>query len=175
MPRTICVIAIVTAALAVLTISAQAQSICVSCDNPSATYACRLDAAFGQPEGKQLKRLVRLSCLQDIAKAFGHEVCRVRRGAVGPCTGEPYTIKLRRPDADAPPSPYQARPSKEPAQQRAARPAKPRRRDDPPKTVVELAEKAGKDSEKQLKKAGKAVGRAVRKTWRCVTSLFGNC
>jgi hypothetical protein len=175
MSRTTCALVIIAATLTALPSMTRAQSVCVSCDSPAGSYNCRLDPAVGQSAGKRAQRLLQLACIQDIAKRFGHEACRVRRGAVGPCTGEPYTISLHPPDANAPPSPYQARPATDPGQQRATRPAKPRKKDDPPKTVVELAEKAGKDSQKQLQKAGKAVGRAVSKTWRCVTSLFGDC
>ncbi len=72
-------------------------------------------------------------------------------------------------------------------------PAVSPRKDRPPQTVQELAEKAAEDSKKgvnkagkfvvdtakstgkQIEKAGEAVGGAAKKTWDCVVSLFSKC
>lgn len=170
--------AVLTFAITLLAAAASvsAQPVCVVCERPSASYRCLLDPHVAVAEGKKTQRLLTLACIQDIAKRYGHESCGVRRGAVGPCIGEDHTITLAAPNPNAPPSPYQARPTKPPtAHKRADSPTKARKKDAPPETVAELAEKAGEDSKKQLQKAGKAVGRAVSKTWRCVTSLFGDC
>jgi hypothetical protein len=176
MSRTIYPVLMFAITLLATVTSVSAQPVCVVCERPSASYRCLLDPHVPVAEGKKARRLLTLACIQDIAKRYGHESCGVRRGAVGPCIGEDHTITLTAPNPNAPRSPYEARSTKPPAEQKTApQPTKARKKEGPPETVAELAEKAGKDSEKQLQKAGKAVGRAVRKTWRCVTSLFGDC
>ncbi|MCH9807439.1 MAG: hypothetical protein K0U74_06890 [Alphaproteobacteria bacterium] len=42
-------------------------------------------------------------------------------------------------------------------------------------TVVDAAETAAKSTGDVLKKTGKTIGTAAEKTWRCLSSLFGDC
>jgi hypothetical protein len=73
--------------------------------------------------------------------------------------------------AATPPPPATAQPAAEPA---------------PPNTVEELAKQTVQSSQEGIKQAGKAVtdtaqsagnavGNAMKKTWNCVSSFFGNC
>ncbi len=43
------------------------------------------------------------------------------------------------------------------------------------KTVTETAKNAADATGKTLKKTGDAIGGAAQKTWRCLTSFFGDC
>jgi len=166
---------------------ALAQELCVSCQAPSASYNCVLKLPDGASSPPQARRLLQLACIEDIAKRYGHESCGVRRDMVGPCIGETHFLEwgqrgiqggVAKPDgADS--MPGQANGQPEPAGTVPSAPPQKQpekgKATEPPKTVVEMAERAGKDSGRQLKEAGDAVGSAVRKTWRCISSFFGDC
>jgi hypothetical protein len=166
---------------------ALAQEVCVTCQAPKASYNCVLKLPDGASAPPQARRLLQLACIEDIAKRHGHESCGVRRDMVGPCIGETHFLEwgqresqgsVTKPDetaskpglADRQQAPVGIAPSVTPQKQPEKVGAS-----EPPKTVVEMAERAGKDSGRQLKEAGDAVGRGINKTWRCITSFFGDC
>lgn len=166
---------------------ASAQEICVVCTQPAGAYSCNVEGWSKLKRFRKAAQLAQLACIKDIAHRHGHGECRVRTDTTGPCGGTPYKVTLRADDVPAPPPatapqmrppPGVTPPTGSPAQpnkpgQVPAPPAKAE--DGPPETVVELAKKATKDSERQIKNAGKAVGGAMQKTWRCLTSFFKDC
>lgn len=108
-----------------------------------------------------------LACMSSIAREGGHESCAIRRGTTS-CEGREHVIAG---DDEAPKPPRTASKGEAPPAETRA----PEKESDEPKTVKELAERAAKGSGEQLRKAGDAVGKASRRTWDCVTSLFSAC
>jgi hypothetical protein len=171
------------------TAGAAAADVCVVCSGPDATYRCTVDQANDIGRYRSGDRVLQMLCISELARAGGHTKCRVSRDATGFCAGEPRTIglagleaALAHGSADAPPAPvdgHQTPPA--PAQ------------GGPPRTVEELARRTTQASSEQLRKAGEvmsdsassaasrleragdAIGRAAKKSWLCVTSLFNQC
>lgn len=176
---------------------AAAQEYCVTCTGPDATYRCVIGG-----EASQAARTSRgqFLCITELAKAGGHASCSAARGQATPCPGETRTVMFSLGDpgaspleATAPqppgqpvnppptmaaplapgqelapvtlPPPGPAAPHAAPTETGTA-PAEPK-----PNMVEDLANKTGK----AVSDTGKAVGGAVKKSWDCVTSLFGNC
>lgn len=174
---------------------ALAQEYCVTCTGPDATYRC-LIGGEASPSARSSRG--QFLCITELAKAGGHASCSAARGQATPCPGETRTVMFSLadpgaapPDGTPPPAgtplfvpvpssnhlPPVALPP--PAQQQAP-PAPPQDPGDTgatppeqtkPNAVEEFADKTGK----AVSDTGKAVGKAVKKSWDCVTSLFGNC
>lgn len=184
-------------AAVVLSASAVAQEYCVTCTGPEASYRCLI--------GGEVPPAVRSSsgqflCITELAKAGGHASCSAARGQASPCAGETRTVMYSLADPAGPLAPGTAppaaglspppaaglppiserelapvplppvdqqtqAPSVAPAETGTA-PAAPK-----PNMVEDLANKTGK----AVSDTGKAVGGAVKKSWDCVASLFGNC
>lgn len=168
--------------LGLVSTSAQAGSVCVTCEQPTETYECRLPA---DADLKSASRAVRtgskLLCMRAIAKAYGHTTCRVRKRAVGPCTGAVVDLAaLAAPNqsASAPAPDDRSREITQPGGAIApSLPATPRDQpehpanstpdpdkaqkqkpsDEAPKTVVELAKRTADATNKQLKETGDTV------------------
>ncbi len=171
--------AVAVAALLALGASARAQGICVTCSQPNGAYACDIDGWDKLENLRKGTRMAQIACITDIAKRYGHGECRVRQGMVGPCMGHRHLVSLKAAPA-SPPQGVATAPL--PPANVKPRPPGPAPQNQPPRTVVEMAGNAAKDTGKQLEKAGeavektgKAVGGAVSKTWRCITSLFSDC
>lgn len=179
------------ATLFILARDAAAQEICVVCTEPLGSYSCNVEGWSKFQRFRKAAQFAQLACIKDIAHRFGHGECRVRTDTTGPCVGTPYKVTLEGSDVLASPpavAPTAQPPGVAPQAGAPAQPNKPgqvkpgevpkppaKAENAPPETVVELAKKATKDSEQQIKNAGKAVGGAMQKTWRCLTSLFKDC
>lgn len=173
---------------------------CVICEGPAVRYACTFNDSTAQPGDSRL----RLLCITELAKAGGHASCAVDRTAQGACGGTVKVLALPDgglPPALQPPAAANALPTTAtgtPAAQLPATPqptagAEPAHSDAPPKTVQEMIAKGTVSASKSLEKtgevaaesakstgtaiesAGTAVGNAAKKTWNCITSLFGDC
>jgi hypothetical protein len=178
---------------------AKAQEYCVTCTGPDATYRCVIGGEA--PPASQSSR-GQFLCITELAKAGGHASCSAARGQATPCPGETRTVmfSMAEPGPGAPPieaaapsppgqlgspgvsyapgAPGQALPPvalppadhapMPPAPQDTGTAAPPQPK---PNVVEDLANKTGK----AVSDTGKAVGGAVKKSWDCVTSLFGNC
>ena len=176
--------------------TAAALDYCVSCAKPDAHYNCRIDVASANPRDLRLQ----LMCISQIAAAGGHETCAVDSPQPPTCPGTlkvvaaPDGIQAPPPIAEPKDAAAAATPPP-PANNTVAAPAETvvPKAPKPPKTVQEMVEKgaastgknleeaggAVKDTAKSaggiLQKAGSAVSNAAKKTWICVTSLFGDC
>ena len=167
------------AALLTMAVPASAQSLCVTCTQPQASYSCDVEGWSKLQSLRKGSSLAQMACITDIAKRYGHGECRVREGYVGSCMGARHVVSLKAAPTTAPPQAGAAPPVAPGGQQP---PAPTVAKNQPPRTVVEMAGNAAKDTERQIEKAGKAVekttkavGGAVSKTWRCIVSLFSNC
>jgi hypothetical protein len=182
---------VVAAAVTVLalTTGVNAQEFCVTCSGPTAAYRCLIggentNAAARSSRGQFL-------CITELAKAGGHASCSATRGQSTSCPGETRTVMFSLADPGAAPlattsppplvpvpssttplppghdlppvalPPPQAQPAQPtpPVETGTAPPA-----NEKPNAVEDLANKTGK-----------AVGNAVKKSWDCVASLFGDC
>jgi len=179
-------------ALCAFAAAASAQEFCVTCTAPDATYRC----VIGGDNVAARSSRGQLLCITELAQSGHHASCSAGRNTEGTCPGELRTVMFppdaeptAPPLADTPPmSPPPAIPgpyAKQPVEARApngahppevappagATPAEAPPPDAPPKTVEEGLKKAGK----AVTDTGNAVGNAMKKTWTCVTSLFGDC
>ena len=170
---------------------AAAQEYCVTCSGPPAKYRCII---AGDASAAARTSRGQLLCITELAKSGNHESCSVGRTTATPCEGEPRTVTFTSaaeaalpplgespPPASAPSAPEPQSPALA-AGEAAGTPAEA----PPPQTVEELAKETAKASGEGLKKAGEAVtdtakstgaavGGAVSKTWKCLTSFFTNC
>lgn len=172
---------------------ATAQEFCVTCKGPDASYRCTIG---GDPPAGARSARGQFLCITEIAKAGGHASCSATRAQDTPCPGPTRTVMFPPGEIGPPPTaeggtplapvspaplPPPAPPvgavtqpaphpqpgvAYEPPPPPAAPPA-----EEKPNAVEDLANKTGK----ALNDSGKAVGNAVKKSWDCVTSLFGNC
>jgi len=182
------------AALLILaTTSLDAEELCVECTGPPATYRC--DAASNPATGASFQLL----CVKQIATRGGHDRCSVDRTRSNiPCNGVLVTLDQPADGAAlSPPSPAtnSAAPpiATPPSTPPVAAPTPAQSHNGPPATMEELAKETAEQSKKDwaaandkvqesaqaagqnLKKAGGAVGDAVKKSWNCVVSLFSQC
>jgi hypothetical protein len=175
MSRRVAAIAGLLAAL--ITSAAGAQGVCVECRGPDRGYRCTVKDSERVQGIRGSGRAIELLCLSEIARAGGHESCRAGNSYSGPCIGQHYEVDISK-AAEAPSESAQAG-AQEPDKEKAAALAE---RKGPPQTLEELARDTlakSKDqlseADKQVKKAGEAVGGAVQQTWDCLTSLFKRC
>lgn len=178
----------VRTSLATLLIAAATPSLagelCVTCSDPVATYRCQLE---GADPAASLPAAAQVLCIKEIATRGGHTSCSVSRDQSGaPCNGMAVTVAV---PSIGPLKP--AAKSAEPPPQIAGAPAPPpappaNATDAPPATMEALAKEAAKQTKKDLentteaagegvKKAGASVETAVKKTWKCLSSLFTAC
>lgn len=177
-----------------LSASAEAQEYCVTCLGPDATYRC-LIGGEASPAARSSRG--QFLCITELAKAGGHASCSAARGQAQPCPGETRTVMFSLGDpaaspleanaphpngAGAPPAvsmtpppgelapvalpPADQPPIAPPQETGTTAPEQPK-----PNMVEDLANKTGK----AVNDTGKAVGSAVKKSWDCMTSLFGDC
>ncbi len=173
-------VVVLTAAVAA---PATAAEYCVTCASPAAMYACVVEGAApdAPPDARE-----QLLCIAALAKSGNHESCSVPRSAPKPCPGILKIVAL--PEAGLPALPADAARADPDGAAEGAEPA-PKA----PRTVEELAKKTVETSQQGLETAGKAVtgtakkagekveeaggavGRAAKKTWDCMLSLFSDC
>lgn len=158
---------------------ATAQEYCIACTQPTAVYRCVIEDA--RPGGQSLTRL----CLTALTRDGGHAHCSVKGGTVFDCNGPikrvPWTA-LETGQVAAPAS--SEREASKPAaagnsDPKAEPKAEPKGE---PKTMLELAKRANENMQKaneemkeQAQSAGQAIGKASKKTWECMLSLFLGC
>ena len=185
------------AAITALLASAAARAdVCVSCAGPDAAYACTVAGVSMSKDDARYKLL----CITELAKLGGHQSCAVSRAVTAPCPGEPKTIAapvgaggLDEPLIASPPAETSTPPGGadgQPASNQATTTTVP-------KTTTQGGEQAqgdggvegGDAAEKTdnsaaglakstgdaMEKAGKAVTDAAKSTWKCLSTLFGDC
>ena len=164
---------------------AQNRAICVQCIEPNFAYRCEVEASPQHQAFLANDRLKRMACIRQIAKASGHAVCKVSKDQPIDCAGQSYSVdisQMAQSYLNRVPSsvrnsfvgPRQA--------QRSTEGQGKNKQNEPPKTVVELAERTAENSQKQLENAGAAVKDAgnyvtgsIKQTWTCLASLFQDC
>jgi hypothetical protein len=162
--------AMLAAALALGAGSAAAQEYCVACSEPDAVYRCIIEGA--QPGGAQP---LQMQCVTAMAKAGGHATCGVRRGTVFQCDGPIKRVPWIAAGEETPAPIATPKPSEKPADPAA-----------PPKTMLELTDRASKKTADDMKKAGETmkegaqnlgdgISSGAKKTWECISSLFFKC
>jgi hypothetical protein len=146
---------------------ASAQEYCVSCTEPTAIYRCVIEDA--RPGGQSLTRL----CLTALTKDGAHASCGLKGGTVFDCNGPVKRVPWTAEGTGRVAAPAAA----EPQAAKAGADSKGE-----PKTVVDLAkranenlQKANEDAKGQAQTAGQAIGKATKKTWECMLSLFFRC
>lgn len=184
-------LAAMTALLA--TVAARAD-VCVSCAGPDAAYACTVAGASMSKDDARYKLL----CITELAKSGGHQSCAVSRAVTAPCPGEPKTIAAPAGAGDFDETPTPSPPAQTSAPPAATgQPASGQGTTTVPKTTTQGGEPAqgdngvngGDAAEKTdnsaaglaklagnaMEKTGKAVTDAAKTTWKCLSTLFGDC
>jgi hypothetical protein len=155
---------------------AGAQDYCVTCTGPDAKYHCIIggnaSVAARSSRGQML-------CITQLAQSGGHASCSVSRTTAEPCEGQVKTVLF---PTDEPGTTPVEMPTPPPEAALPAPPAPVPAPQQPPGAAEAIA----KDSDNGLKKAtdavtgtventGKAIGNAASKTWKCLSSFFGDC
>ena len=173
-----------TAALLMSTaVAAENRAICVQCLEPDVAYRCEVNASPQHQAFLANEKLKRLACIRHIANASGHAVCKVSKDQPVDCAGQSYSVDISQMAQSyvnrVPSSVRNSFVGPAPAQGSSEG---DRDKDDPPKTVVEMAKRTAENSRKQLENAGAAVKDAgnfvsgtVKQTWTCLASLFQDC
>lgn len=160
--------------------AASAQSVCVECREPEKSYRCTIKGSEKVQNVKGSSRAIEFVCISEIARARGHQSCRVSTGYAGPCIGEHHEVDIARPagDSAAAASPEKSAGESSAKSEQQAQP-KPK---GPPQTLEELARDTMSKSKEQMtaadegmRKAGSAVTGTLKKTWDCMASLFSRC
>lgn len=155
---------------------ALAQELCIECAGPDVTYRCSVKDSERVAHIRGSGKALEFVCISELARAGGHKSCKVGTGYSGPCIGQPRTIDLSKSGDDV--ITVTGRPAPAPGDQAAGQPppegdAAAQQKKGPPQTLVELARESGADE--SMKKAGQAVGGALKKSWSCLSSLFTDC
>jgi hypothetical protein len=167
-----------------------AQEFCVTCASPEASYRCLIG---GEASTASRSSRGQFLCITELAKAGGHASCSATRGQATPCPGETRTVMFTVGDPEA--SPLETTPmATPPAPVAPLAPGKdispvqlpPPGQQQPPTHVPQTTEapeepkpnaveKFAKKTGEAVTETGEAVGSAMKKTWDCVASLFGDC
>ena len=160
---------------------AASQGLCVECTGPDRNYSCQVKDAEKAQAYRGAQRAQEYLCISETARAGGHQSCRISTSFSGPCMGQVFEIDLAKVGSETivigrPPEDATA------GQPGAPQPKAGPSTKEPPQTLEELARQTVakskaqmSEADKSVKKAGDAVGGAVKKTWDCMTSLFQRC
>lgn len=163
----------------------RAAELCVSCAGPDTNYACVVDGVGGEGGADSFKLL----CISELAKAGGHTSCAVARVSQPPCQGERRTLAAPA-GLGTMPAANTAAPSGVPmpgptgadnnAVYRGVSPADPANPTAPQQATGDaptspVPAPTGDGGSSALEKASSVIGDAAKASWRCVSSLFGDC
>ncbi len=168
----------IVVAMAVTPVAA-ASEVCVTCSGPPAIYRCTVDEASRIEGYRHSKRVLQLACITELAREGGHEKCSVRRTSSDDiCFGQERQISIigsldalaerAQTEAEVEGVPQALTGIEQPP------PEQPKKAG-PPKTVEELAQRTASASKEKLEKTGDSLGKAVKKGWGCLASLFQDC
>ena len=178
---------VATAAFISLGAYAHAQEFCVVCAGPEASYRCLIGGNV-----HQATRIARgqFLCITELARSGGHTSCSASRAQATPCAGETRTVMFPPGELDnapsqpaatevdplpAPPPPADAMSPPPLGPGEDAQHATNEEHNAPDPASSNPLENLSKKTGKAVQDTGEAVGGAVKKTWDCVTSLFGDC
>ncbi len=162
---------------------AMAQEVCVECSGPDTRYRCSIRDFEKIAKYQASSKVLEYVCITELARAGGHASCRAGNSFQGPCIGQsrqldPATVGELPPEPAAKASVAGAEPRNPSNDPAAQPPAKNQAGRDSPQTLEELARRNKLDMsgvKDGLNTAGKAVGGAVKSSWRCLSSLFSDC
>jgi hypothetical protein len=151
---------------------AAAQEYCVRCAQPDATYRCVITDPRPLPGGS-----LQLACITALATEGRHASCAVQRDVtVFQCDAPVRRIVL------GPAAGTDGAPPPVPQVVTALPSAAPTPPNEPPRTLLEAAQRAKEATDRQfgatnekMREAGAATSEFLRKSWRCVGSLFMKC
>jgi hypothetical protein len=151
---------------------ARAQEYCVTCTQPDAKYRCVIG---GEPAAAVQSSRAQLLCITELARTGPHASCSVGRTTTAPCEGELRTLIFPSgPDLAEPPLPPG------PDLNAGGSPAGPDIQGAPPpdrghpETLQDGANESGGAAGDEGQ-SGNAVGKALQKSWECLSSLFSKC
>jgi hypothetical protein len=173
--------------------SAASADYCITCQNPSATYRCRVTGDGAKPSDA-----LKLYCVIRTAKEGNHSSCKAQKATSG-CVG---LVKVYNYDGPALPESLTSDPRVRELQQRVERDQRTFQepKGDEPSSLFELGGRAVDASKNRLRNAGAAIGIGgsesephaaipppqsaqsagesegfAHRSYRCMRSLFRNC
>ena len=172
-------VAAASCAFAFTPVAQSAEQVCVICEAPDAQYSCSFapQAAGSGPSGRASGAL-KYRCISEVAQTYRHRRCKVNDTPVADCAGTVHMLAAPSAAAAGPaPEAGDAAPG-EAAESRPSTAGAETAGPDgggEPKTVVELAKRTAKSTQRQIEKSSETVEDMARQAWRCVTSLFAKC
>ena len=149
---------------------AAALDFCITCTAPDAHYLCRMD----RPPAHSRDLRLQLLCISQLAQIGSHATCAIDNPRPQTCNGVLRVVEAPE-DLTAPPA-TAAGPSPEPAaepSQGAAETVVTKEVSEPkPPQAADAAPAKGGGV---LDKTGRAISQAAKKTWKCLSTLFGDC
>lgn len=161
--------------------AAHAQTICVRCAGPEASYRCQTTAEMPVSE-----KSIGLFCAAKLARERGHQSCATERG-VKECDGPIVAFAY---DPAAAPEAFNAGGDGQAPLHQQPESGEPETLADLTKNAVDNSAKnmekagetlgdaardAGQATTNALKGAGKAIGDATKKTLKCLGSALNDC
>jgi hypothetical protein len=161
--------------------TAGAQTSCVRCTSPDATYHCTAGSAENAEAVPQ--KAAGLFCAAKVASEFGHQSCATQRESAA-CDGIAVTYaydEQTAPGASAPRWQESRQPGRKGEPETLGEFAKDTAEasgeavKNAGETIGDAAENAGKATTDAIKGAGKAIGDATKKTLKCLGSALNDC
>lgn len=158
---------------------AQAQTVCVQCSEPEATYLCQplTDSSLPLPAAE-------FFCVSQVAKQKEHKVCSLQRGRKD-CEGELVSYAydggigndapVHFNDGDEEKTPKQTEPSTLGEFTKRTIDSSSRAAKKAGENIGNVASGASQATTDAIKDAGKAIGDATKKTLKCLGSALNDC
>ena len=161
-------------AVAALVLSSQGASaldFCITCTTPDAHYLCRMDSPSANPRDLRLQLL----CISQLAEIGSHGSCSIDNPRPQICNGVLRVVEAPQ-DMIAPPT-AAAQPAPAPVAQPAEAAAETvvTKEGADPKPPAPPSNPALAKASGVLEKTGSAISQAAKKTWKCLSTLFGDC
>lgn len=158
------------AALALSGPCAAALDFCITCTAPDAHYLCRMDSPSANPRDLRLQLL----CISQLAEIGSHASCSIDNPRPQTCHGVLRVVEA--PQDMAPPPPAAAAqtapaPAVEPTGAAAETVVSKEALEPQPPPSNPAPAKAGG----VMEQTGRALSNAAKKTWKCLSTLFGDC
>ena len=158
------------AALAFSGQSAAALDFCITCTAPDAHYLCRMDTPSANARDLRLQLL----CISQLAEIGSHATCSIDNPRPQTCNGVLRVVEAPQ-DITAPPAAV-AQPAPAPAEPaKAATETVITKEVSEPTTPAPASNPAPAKTGGVMEQTGSAISQAAKKTWKCLSTLFGDC
>ena len=159
------------AALALSGQGAGALDFCITCTAPDAHYLCRMDSPSANPRDLRLQLL----CISQLAEIGSHGSCSIDNPRPQTCNGVLRVVEAPQDMAAPPAAAAQSAPAPEAEPTGAAAETVVSKGASEPNPPARPANPAPAKAGGVMEKTGSAISQAAQKTWKCLSTLFGDC